>query len=53
MNQTESRRKAEGSGVGILGDSEARCFGFGAPPPPRRTPAQAPRLYRGARPRRF
>ena len=26
MNQTESRSKAEGSGVGILGDSEARCF---------------------------
>ena len=27
MNQTESRRKPEGSGVGILCDREARCFG--------------------------
>lgn len=28
MNQTESRRKPEGSGVGILCDREARCFGL-------------------------
>ena len=27
MNQTESRCKPEGSGVGILCDREARCFG--------------------------
>src|SRR3989344_2969954 len=27
MNQTESRCKREGSGVGILCDREARCFG--------------------------
>lgn len=26
MNQTESRCKPEGSGVGILCDREARCF---------------------------
>ncbi len=37
MNQTESRRKPEGSGVGILCDREARCFG------PQRRPCRSDR----------
>ena len=37
MNQTESRCKPEGSGVGILCDREARCFG------PQRRPCRSDR----------
>jgi hypothetical protein len=44
MNQTESRRKREGSGVGIPCE-EARCLAMEAPPSHKANPGSRFRAY--------